>query len=156
VQGVVCCPGLVFVTQAARTIYDLRGAKHEDVNHRGEPSQGADSRQLAQQGLHRQSLRGTHPRSPSPRDGCRRGQRLSANATAYPVARCGDKMTAPANSRCHHRMRVGWLATRTAACICSTPMPERAWVLIERLRSLRPLSLQKHGMLDPRFSQRCP
>ena len=39
-QGVVRCPGLVFVTQeaatikrqqAGRTIYDLRGEEHEDV-----------------------------------------------------------------------------------------------------------------------------
>jgi hypothetical protein len=36
-QGVVRCPGSVFVTQAGRTIYDLRGEEHEDVNHRGEP-----------------------------------------------------------------------------------------------------------------------
>jgi DNA topoisomerase-1 len=32
VQGAVRCPGLVFVTQAGRTIYDLRGEEHEDIN----------------------------------------------------------------------------------------------------------------------------
>jgi hypothetical protein len=89
VQGVVCCPGLIFVTREGRTIYDLRGAEHEDVNHRGESGQSANPRPLAQQRLHRQSLRGPHPRSPAPRDERRRGQRLSATATAYPVARCG-------------------------------------------------------------------
>jgi len=111
VQGVVRCPGLVFATQVGRTIYDLRGAECEDVNHRGELGQSANSRQLSQQRLHRQSLRGTHPRTPAPRDERRRGQRLSATATAYPVARCGDRMTSLPNSRCHHKMRARWLAT---------------------------------------------
>ena len=42
-QGVVRCPGLVFVTQGGRTIYDLRGEEHEDVNHRGESGQSENS-----------------------------------------------------------------------------------------------------------------
>jgi len=71
--------------QVGRTIYDPREEEHEDVNHRacprrrGESGQSADPRQLSQQRLHRESLCGPHPRSPAPRDGRGRGQRLSAN-----------------------------------------------------------------------------
>jgi hypothetical protein len=117
---VVRCPGLVFVTQEAatakrrkaeRVIYDLRGDEHEDVNHHGEPGQSENPRQLAQQRLHRQSLRGPHPRSPSPRDGRRRGQRLSATATAYSVTKCGDTLLDRGDPECHRKMMARWLAT---------------------------------------------